>query len=55
MTPPKPSACSAFGRMHWCGQKADGTGSYARLHTEAELRALMGKRGLGQMMLEGVV
>jgi hypothetical protein len=31
--------CSArLGLVHWCGIKAEGTGIYARLHTEAEIR-----------------
>jgi hypothetical protein len=27
-----------LGLVHWCGVKVEGTGIYARLHTEAELR-----------------
>ena len=39
----------------WCGQKADGTGSYAKLIGSMEMKALMSERVIGQTTLEGVV
>jgi len=35
----------------WCGQKADGTGSYAKLIGSMEMKALMSERVLGQQVL----
>jgi len=40
---------------HWCGQKAEGTGSYAKLIGSMEMKALMSERVPGQQVLEGVV
>jgi len=35
----------------WCGQKADGTGSYAKLVGSMEMKALMAERVPGQQVL----
>ena len=35
----------------WCGQKADGTGSYAKLIGSREMKALMSERVIGQQVL----
>jgi len=36
---------------HWCGQKADGTMSYAKLIGSREMKALMSERVPGQQVL----
>ena len=35
----------------WCGKKAEGTGSYAKLIGSMEMKALMSERVIGQQVL----